>query len=120
MKNWLLVCCLLGSLSLQAATIEQQIKVPASTSFAYELLDLGDIPGSNVHFRQINDAKVAVGIFKLSGPWKPLVWSPTEGLHHLGYYLGWDITGVIWGVNQASMVAGYLEETEGRVPFTWS
>ncbi len=90
------------------------------TKTATKQIELNGIIGDSLYIRAINDSKMAVGVFKPSGMLRPIIWTPNDGLHHLGYYLGWDIAGVIWDVNDSGMVVGYIDENAVKTPFTWS
>jgi hypothetical protein len=80
---------------------------------------LGDNYG-DIHFRDTTQASIAVGCFKTAGPWRPLIWTKKEGLHHLGYYLGWDIHGVALGVNNHGTLIGGEFDFGPLVPFVWN
>ncbi len=90
------------------------------TTIGSKRIELDDVQGTDLHLRSINDSKMAVGLFKPAGMLRPVIWTPEEGLHHLGYYLGWDIAGVIWDVNSSGTVVGYINEDTLKTPFLWS
>lgn len=91
-----------------------------SKKVAEQRIAQGDVSGRHIHLRALGNGGMAVGILNPGGMWRPLVWTPEEGLHHLGYYLGWDITGVLWGVNSKNTVLGYLKDGEKEIPFVWN
>jgi hypothetical protein len=84
------------------------------------MIDLGDLMGRNVYLRALNDQCMAVGNFKPGGMLRPIIWTKADGLHHLGYYLGWDVIGTLWGVNSAGTIIGSLTEDGPSVPFVWN
>lgn len=85
-----------------------------------EMIDLVDAGGMMVYLRAINDDKLAVGCLSLGDGMRPLMWNPHHGLHHVGYFLGWDIHGVAWDVNCRGTLIGALHNCEDNPPFIWS
>ncbi|MGZ3633733.1 MAG: hypothetical protein ACXWM7_05590 [Parachlamydiaceae bacterium] len=83
-------------------------------------IDLRDLLGRNVYLRDLNENGMAVGCFKPAGRLRPLVWTKADGLHHLGYYLGWDIVGSLYGVNALGTAIGTLDDGENAVPYVWN
>lgn len=82
------------------------------------------LPGSNMYLRSLNNNGVAVGALRPAGSLRPLYWSQEQGLHHLGYFLGWDIEGIAWNVNDRGTVVGtfYPPSCEPQIciPFAWN
>lgn len=83
-------------------------------------IDLQDLLGKNIYLRALGNNGMAVGAFKPEGKLRPLIWTKSSGLHHLGYQLGWDIEGVIWGVNDKNTVVGQIDNEELGLPFAWN
>jgi len=84
-------------------------------------IDLNGIEGNNLYLRSLTNGKLAVGTFKPSGALRPVIWSEKDGLHHLGYYLGWDIEGIAWDANYLGTVVGSLStQNEEGTPFAWN
>ena len=79
-----------------------------------------ELAGPRVYLRALNDKKMAVGSLNPEGALRPAVWTPEKGFQNLGSYLGWDVVGVLWGVNQNGTVVGRLQNDEDNPPFTWS
>lgn len=82
------------------------------------------LQGSNIYLRALNDQGIAVGALRPAGRLRPLFWSREKGLHHLGYFFGWDLEGIAWDVNDNGTVVGtvYPQECDPQVfiPFAWS
>ncbi len=82
------------------------------------------IPAGDLYFRSLNDQGTAVGIFRPAGRYRPVHWSSTTGLHHLGFFFGWDLEGVAWDVNNNGTVVGtfYPPHCDPQVfyPFAWN
>lgn len=82
-------------------------------------IDKNGLAGRNIFLRNLNAQNMAVGSFKPSGALRPLIWQADVGLHHLGSYLGRDIQGVAWDVNDQGTVVG-SELVDGHaIPFVW-
>jgi hypothetical protein len=82
------------------------------------------LPGSNMYLRALNNQGVAVGALRPAGSLRPLYWSKEKGLHHLGYFLGWDIEGIAWNVNDRGTVVGTFYPIscypQVFIPFAWN
>jgi hypothetical protein len=82
------------------------------------------ITGENLYFRSLNDQGTAVGLLKTAGRYRPLHWNAATGLHHLGYFFGWDLEGIAWDVNVNGTVVGteYPPHCDPQVfyPFVWN
>lgn len=83
-------------------------------------IDLGDLLGRNVFLRTMNDNDMTVGAFKPAGVLRPIIYTPEKGLHHLGYYLGWDITGIALDANNQGTLVGFCDNEGERQPFAWN
>lgn len=83
-------------------------------------IDLGDLLGRNVYLRALNDKDMAIGAFKPAGVLRPILYTPEKGLHHLGYYLGWDISGIALDINNEGTLVGFCDNDGERQPFAWN
>lgn len=82
------------------------------------------LPGSNLYLRALNNQGIAVGALRPCGKLRPAFWSASKGLHHLGYFFGWDLEGVAWDVNDNGTVVGtvFPPNCDPQVfyPFVWN
>lgn len=86
----------------------------------YPMGCLEDVEQRDLDFRAINDDKWAVGSFSSKDLLRPLVWNPRWGIKPFGYYVGWDVKGAAWGINQQGTILGSIAESCESPPFVWN
>lgn len=82
------------------------------------------LPGDNMYLRALNNQGTAVGALRPAGKLRPLFWSTSAGLHHLGFFFGWDLEGIAWDVNDQNTVVGTVYppncDPQIFIPFAWN
>lgn len=86
----------------------------------FPIATIDNVPTQNVHLRALNASKWAVGYFNPGAELEPVVWNPCNGLKPLGWYLGWPLRGVAFGISDAGTIVGYVSEGDADFPFVWN
>lgn len=88
----------------------QQKSIPINT---VELL------GSDVLLTIINDARWIIGETHPDGRYRPLLWTPGQGLYRVGFFNGLDLKGTIRQLNERGTILGQFMGNIERPPFVW-
>lgn len=78
-----------------------------------------ELQGSDILLSIINDAKWVVGETHPDGHYRPLLWTPNQGLYRVGFFNGMDLKGVIRQLNERGTVLGQFMGNIEHPPFVW-
>lgn len=82
-------------------------------------IDPIELQGSDIQLTIINDARWVVGQTAPDGHYRPLLWTPGQGLYRVGFFSGLDLRGIIRQLNERGTILGQFMGNIEHPPFVW-
>lgn len=78
-----------------------------------------ELQGSDVVLDIINDARWVIGETHPDGHYRPLLWTPGQGMYRVGFFNGLDLRGIIRQINSRGTVLGQFMGSIEHPPYIW-
>lgn len=78
-----------------------------------------ELQGSDIVLNTINDAQWVVGETHPDGQYRPLLWTPDQGMYRVGFFNGLDLKGTIRQLNSRGAVLGQFMGNIEHPPFVF-
>jgi hypothetical protein len=82
-------------------------------------IDPVELQGADLRLTLINDAQWVAGDTRPDGRYRPLLWTPDQGLYRVGFFNGLDLKGVIRQMNERGTILGQFMGNIEHPPFVW-
>lgn len=82
-------------------------------------IDPVEVQGADLLFNTINDSLWVAGETHPDGRYRPILWTPDQGVYRVGFFNGLDIKGIIRQINDNGAVLGQFMGNIEHPPFIW-